>query len=874
MRAGRSASFRGFCPTPSGQPKWWAVNLSPLPGGRSGPERILAVSRDITDQVALEADLQTTLRRYQALIEATGAMVWRADAVGSIIEISGWAAYTGQAADAHLGQGWLDAVHPEDRETVAAAWQATRATGQAGRVTYRIRHVQDPYRWVLGRTVPLTDEAGQVREWVGTITDIHEQHEAAETIRVQEERYRLAVRATQDGIWDWDVASDDVAWIKATGEVRNYTNDESKPSRSRWGARIHPEDRARVLASFAAAVDGTDDRWQAEYRYRGDDGVYTEVIDQAFVVRDGRGRPIRMVGAVRDVTEQRQASSALRTSEERLRLALRAGRMVAWERNLTTGRSTRSENAPQILGLPAEWQAEFLDLVHPDDRAPMAEFLRSDEARAECEFRYVSPTGRTQWLCSSVERVDADRIVGITFDITERKLAQEKLWRTANLDALTGLPNRQLFRGRMEAALSEAERDGTCVSLLLIDLDHLRDLNDTLGHDVGDAVICEVADRLRDGLRPCDTLARLTGDEFALILVEPLRLPQRRSARGNADRAPAPAVTDPGPYADLQGQHRRGGLPGSPRRLARASQGCRHRADPGQGAGPRPRRRVLGRDARGRPAPAEGRRRGAGALSRQGGSCRITSRRSASRRGGSSASRRWHAGSIPREGLLTPGYFGSAFEDPELSTAIGDSILGTVGRRHARLDRTRPHLRAGRGELRCGRVPQARSGRHHPRRAGPLRGAGNTVRGRGHRDGVPRVTARNPSPRRSQRLHASGISIALDDFGTGFASLTHLKQFPVDHIKVDQSFVRDMEQDPDNAAIVAAVIGLGRSLGMTVTAEGVETVEQAQHLAAMGCDYAQGYLYAKPMAGAHVPWLLKTWQPGAFVGEQFSTRSA
>ncbi|MER7585899.1 diguanylate cyclase, partial [Kitasatospora sp. NPDC097691] len=249
------------------------------------------------------------------------------------------------------------------------------------------------------------------------------------------------------------------------------------------------------------------------------------MIDQAFVVRDTRGRPVRMVGAVRDVTEQRRAIAALRTSEERLRLALRAGRMVAWERNLKTGRVSQTENAPHVLGLAAELRSEFLDLVHPDDRSQMADFIRTCGAREEREFRYVSPAGRMQWLCSSVERVDADRIVGITFDITDRKLAQEKLWQTANLDALTGLPNRQLFRGRVEAALAAAERDGTCVSLLLIDLDHLRDVNDTLGHDVGDAVICEVADRLREGLRPCDTLARLTGDEFALILVDPLRLP-------------------------------------------------------------------------------------------------------------------------------------------------------------------------------------------------------------------------------------------------------------------------------------------------------------------------------------------------------------
>ncbi len=130
--------------------------------------------------------------------------------------------------------------------------------------------------------------------------------------------------------------------IKATGEVRSYTDDESKPSWSRWTAFDPSEDRARVTASFAAVIDGTDDRWQAEYRYRAGAESYKEVIDQAFVVRDERGRAIRMVGAVRDVTEERQAIAALRTSEERLRLALQAGRMVAWELNLTTGQITRT----------------------------------------------------------------------------------------------------------------------------------------------------------------------------------------------------------------------------------------------------------------------------------------------------------------------------------------------------------------------------------------------------------------------------------------------------------------------------------------------------------------------------------------------------
>jgi EAL domain-containing protein (putative c-di-GMP-specific phosphodiesterase class I) len=120
-----------------------------------------------------------------------------------------------------------------------------------------------------------------------------------------------------------------------------------------------------------------------------------------------------------------------------------------------------------------------------------------------------------------------------------------------------------------------------------------------------------------------------------------------------------------------------------------------------------------------------------------------------------------------------------------------------------------------------------------------------------------------------KHLRDSGVRIALDDFGTGYASLTHLKHFPVDEIKIDRTFVRDMERDRDDSAIVSAVIGLGRSLGMTLVAEGVETPGQAASLTAQGCHFAQGYLFAKPMAGSRVPWFLS--QPGKREGTAVSS---
>jgi len=227
----------------------------------------------------------------------------------------------------------------------------------------------------------------------------------------------------------------------------------------------------------------------------------------------------------------------------------------------------------------------------------------------------------------------------------------------------------------------------------------------------------------------------------------------------------------------------------------------------------------------------------------------------------------------PEKGLLTPGYFGSAFDDPELATAIGDRMLRQVAADlRAWLDRD---LTAGRAALNlasaefrkpdlAGAILAILAEHSVPASLFEVEVTETVFLGRGS-EAVPVML---------QKSDEAGVMITLDDFGTGFASLTHLKQFPVGHIKVDQSFVRDMERDHDDAAIVAAVIGLGRNLGMQVTAEGVETAGQADRLRTLGCNYAQGYHYAKPMTGLRVPWFLQSWRAEPDLGSDRTKRSA
>ncbi|KQP38247.1 hypothetical protein ASF49_04310 [Methylobacterium sp. Leaf104] len=819
-----------------------------------------------------EGELQRILKRYKALIDASASTVWRACPDGRIIDSGDWERQTGQAQGAAGGDGWLDVVHPEDRAHALSAWRRITASAETGVAEYRARHAAGGYRWISARAVPLKDETGRIVEWVGVATDIHEARQATEALRIQEERHRLAVLATRDAIWDWDLATDETQWSEAAPHLFGEGDSGTDQGGESWAGRIHPDDRARVLASVQDAVGGRDSRWDEAYRFLRVDDTYAEVIDRGFIIRDEAGRALRMVGAMHDVTQQREANSALRSSEERLRLALQAGRMVAWERDMTTGLATRSANSVALLGIGSGSIALLIDQVHPADRPQVENFVAYGGTAHAVEFRYRHPAGPMMWLIMRADRVTDDRIVGITFDITDRKRAEEHAWSVAHHDGLTGLANRGFFLQQLEAALTEAERAGSCVSLLLIDLDGFKDVNETLGHDVGDAVLVEVAERLRAGLGPRDAVARLGGDEFALLLTEPPELAQTvRLASRLLERLHEP-LTYRGQTLACKASigitafpdHHRDGLEllkDADIALYRAKASGRNRAvlfDPSMRAESERRVGLIAEIRAGIEA-------GAFLPFYQPKVCLRTGAVV-----GFEALARWQH---PTRGLVTPGYFGPVFEDPELATALGDCLLrqiaadmrawlgdalafGRVAVNFASAEFRRADL--------AGHVLDVLDQFEVPAAAFELEITETVFLGQGSQC-VPQTL---------QRLRDAGVLVTLDDFGTGFASLTHLKQFPVGHIKVDQSFVRNMEKDRDDAAIVAAVIGLGHSLGLQVTAEGIETLGQAEQLVRMGCDYAQGYLYAKPMIGTRIPWFVRNRSGAAPVAPEAQRASA
>ncbi len=438
-----------------------------------------------------------------------------------------------------------------------------------------------------------------------------------------------------------------------------------------------------------------------------------------------------------------------------------------------------------------------------------------------------------------------------------RKLleSQERLVELAHYDPLTGLANRTLFRLRLEMALNQARRDGTLVAVLQFDLDHFKDVNDTLGHDAGDQLLREIGRRLNELLRGTDTAARVGGDEFAIILTGINAPDQVGVVAGKIIQAVGRPVT-----YDKQEMHVGASIgitlyptdaeyPGqllanADLALYRAKSSGRNRfayfvADMTAQLERRARvekdlRRALGSDefeihyqpqlrlSDGAPIAVE-------------------------------ALLRWRH---PDLGLLGPGSFLPVAEETGLILPLGLLVLDRALRQMAcwqdrGIAPLRLAINVASPELRAdGFLDELdRALAEHGVEPGrlELEMTENAMVGRGE-GRIAEIT---------QGLRQRGISVTLGDFGTGYASLTHLKQIKVDRLKIDRSFVCGIATDPEDAAIVRAVIGLGISLGLEVVAEGVETERQLDFLRQHGCHLAQGCHFARPGPAAELELMLE-----------------
>jgi diguanylate cyclase (GGDEF)-like protein len=499
-------------------------------------------------------------------------------------------------------------------------------------------------------------------------------------------------------------------------------------------------------------------------------------------------------------------------------------------------------------------------------RVEIQRLLDAEGTIRDHETCIVDLGGQRHDVLLSIEPVQVEGapcLISSLVDITSRKAIEEQVRTAAHHDVLTGLPNRALFHTTLDASLARAHAEGGGVGLILLDLDAFKEINDTLGHDSGDALLMEVARRLRSVVEPRDLVARLGGDEFVIIcaegaqcvhgiaarILEALRPPMAIRGRMVAARASLGLALYPehaGNPADL--------FTNADLALYAAKASGRNCATLFMP--------TLRADIEERVAVTREMR---AALEAGNGLVAFYQPKVDLASGaviGFEALARWQH---PTRGLLAPASFSTVFDDPEIGIAVGTALRRQICADIVRwiglgLDPGRVFINLSSAQFAQGDL--AESLLDDVAQSGVPRGrigveVTETVLLAGHGDRVNAVL---------HTLHAAGIRVALDDFGTGYASLTHLKQFPVDEIKIDRSFIRDLERDANDAAIVTAVLQLGRSLGLDVTAEGVETLEQATFLGREGCTNVQGYLYGKPMPADRVPWFLRN-RPDLLGGE-------
>jgi diguanylate cyclase (GGDEF)-like protein/PAS domain S-box-containing protein len=841
------------------------LDRKPRPEGltEEQSETLAALARAVMRELTLRKAERLLTHKENAFAELADAlphMIWSAHPDGyDDYSNKRWYEFTGAPPGSSSGTGWIHMVHPDDRDRTWARWQHAAKTGGPYEATCRLRHHSGEYRWILARAMPRHDEQGRIEHWFGTYTDIHEWKAAEAAAAQSQERYKALLEASAVVFW---LAAPDgmITHLEGTTEIGGYSGEAYIGMG--WLDSVHPDDLARVLAAWQWALS-SGVAYENDFRIRLANGEYRWMLANAVSLKNPDGTIREWVGSISDIHDRKQAEEKLRSSEERLRLALHAGRMFAWEQDLTTDFVTRSQNSVALLGIGSSPLSDFLERVHPDDRAMRQTFAQQIKMQGSytSEFRYILPNGRTLWFGSRAEMTSPNTVVGVTFDISDRKAAEKEVWRTANHDSLTGLPNRVLFHSRLEKELGSARKAKTSVSLLLIDLDDFKDVNDTLGHDAGDALLKETAQRLSALVQDCGTVARLGGDEFAVLMVQPFTLDD---ATQLAERITA-SLREPFVY-------RRRTV------VSRASLGVaafpQHHCEPAElmksadialyRAKAQGRNRVLTYSPNMRRDIEE--RVSLGAELREAIAqsqivpfyqpkvCLSTGTVI-----GFEALARWQH---PSKGILTPDVFGAAFEDAELAPAIRRQLMAKIT----------SDMREWRDKgLAYGRIAMNLSSADFSQPRLP-----EEILEALEREQVPvehfevEITETVLLGRSSDcvsvilnQLRKRGIHIALDDFGTGYASLMHLKQFPVDHVKIDRTFIKDLNRNMEDEAIVAAVISLGQSLQLQVTAEGVETKEQEQHLRALGCHTAQGFLYAAAVSGADVPGILASTAPWA-----------
>ena len=836
------------------------------------PVHFISQIQDITERRAADQKLRESEQRFRLMVD--GVMDYSIVMLDCRGKIASWnrgaERLNGYSADEivgrHFSRFYTDddklAYKPE-RELAIAANE-----GQYEEEGWRLRKDGSRF-WASVLITAVRNDAGELIGYSKVARDLTERKRFEEGQQALTQRLTLALRASGIGVWDWHVETNAIAWDDAMYRIYG-TPPGSVVDYSVWRGAVMPADLPRAEEGLQTAIarKATESR---EFRITHPQ-LGTRYIEATYgVVLDHEQNVVRLVGVNLDVTDRRLAEQSAARANNLRQAILKASpfsivatnpdglitaanpafeRMLWYKAEEVVGKAT-----PLLVHDPREVSAQAAALSNELGKVIEPGFeVFAHKARfgitEEREWSYVRKDGSTVPVNEAVTALrddhgDVTGFLSIAYDITERKRREDYAQHVAHHDFLTGLPNRALLHDRMLSAIQRAKRERGKMAALLIDLDHFKRINDSLGHHVGDQLLQVVSERILKCVRATDTVARMGGDEFAVVLSD-------IAADRDIEHVAAAMVETISAPLHIGGHEL----------LVTPSIGVSRYPDDGEEIQPL----LMNADSAMYRAKADG-RQGYRLFSRD---MEIAAKRKmdlehamrqALRLGefrlhyqpqvslnsgeviGMEALLRW---SNPQRGVISPVDFIPVAEESALILEIGEWVLATA--------------------CRDAKLLQLATGR-------PLRVAVNlSPRQFRGADLLNQVTASLEKSRlspahleleitegvlmshtqdtvdRLNQIRALGVSIAVDDFGVGFSSLSYITKFPISTLKIDQVFVGRLPESACDAAVAQAIIALAHSLNINVVAEGVETNKQLDYLLACNCTAVQG-----PQIGGPVP---------------------
>ncbi len=834
---------------------WHSNSMTLVSSAEGKPLLATGITIDVTARRQSELALSESEEKYRATMNSVQVGVFILQDLMFRFVNPKFCAMFGYRVDECVDTiGPLDLVPPEQHEMLIDKMKR-RSAGEPGAPYEVIGVRKDGSRFpvmILGEPSTFNGRAASV----GTLIDMSLQRQTEQALTDASKRYSVLFEGAQDAILVADAATGVIVDANVGAELLFRRPHEEMIGMHQ--SAFHPTERAdHYRETFSRHVlDGRGGPEEMEALTADGETVAVEVC--ANLIETSKGQRL-LQGVFRDIRQRLQDEMALKRAARVFESSQEAILLTDTECNIVSVNPAFLEmtgyRADEVIGKnprllssgrhPPEF---FADMWHA--------LTGEDKWQGEVWNRRSNGDDFPVWLRISVYRDAAGKVrnyVGTSTDISERLDAQERIRQLAYFDPLTRLPNRRMLQDRAQQALASAEREGNSLALLFVDLDHFKTINDSLGHSAGDQLLSEVAQRLTASVRRMDTVARLGGDEFVVLLAETTLDGAAEVARKILDVVARPFLVE---------QHELGVTPSLGislfpqdgrdfETLLKHADTAMYRAkESGRNAYQffasemnvaALERLVLENSLR------QGLERGEFILYYQP-QINVASGRII----GSEALVRWRH---PKIGLVPPGKFIPAAEISGLIVSIGEWVLREACRQNrAWQDAGLPPISVA---VNISSV-QFRGGQLEGNVRSVLAETGMSAEFLELEltEGILMGGA-NETVETLRRLSTLGVKLAIDDFGTGYSSLSYLKRFPVDKLKIDQSFVRDIVTDPDDWAIAKAVISMGHSLRLDVIAEGVEHAEQLEMLRDQGCDEVQGYYFSIPLPAQEFAELLR-----------------